>query len=403
MRTLTHKSHRCRGAEIRFGANRSKQNPVAAVAECDAEWSGVGRPTCPATNDSHPWSLSPAALSLQGRMDVRPRTFLAACAVLCAVLGSVPCVAQQRPVATDNSGPPATSGRTSESPQGSVVRAPNGSREPELDKAWTAYADAIKASTQALRDAINEKFLTAAKAGDLDGAKKWQAALDKFDQAGQVLDEAELRGAVNKFITAEKQGRESLARVYDEVTISLTKQLKIAEADAVRQEWRAIQRAADDGPSPKLAIHKDAIVFGQHSYYLFAEKKTQAEAQAACKKLGGHLAKLDSPEEQAFLLALAARNSPPDNSFWIDGADQVEEGRWCFIDGGLLPVDLDWGRGQPDDNQQFGGQDGLVIRVWNSYGGGKKAQLDDVNQNDKCLYLCEWPGVRSASQPLKKE
>jgi hypothetical protein len=295
----------------------------------------------------------------------------------------------QAPVAASEA-KPAESGP--KRPAGTLVRPKDGVKHPDLDKAWAEYDVAVAKTTEKLRSAITKQFDAAAAKGDLDAAEKWQAAVDRFDKAGEVPTDVAAKAIVSAAIAEYKAVRDELTSTYEAVVKALTMEKKIAEAKAVRDELKRLQDLALAGQSmTTLAIPKDAFVFDNHSYYLFAEKKTHEQASAACKNLGGYLAKINTRQEQDVLLALAARNSPSGNSFWIDGTDREREGEWCFFDGTPLPPVLIWGTGQPDNFG--GGQNGLSIKVIDVYG-KRRAQLDDATQADRLLYLCEWDEVR---------
>ncbi len=68
-------------------------------------------------------------------------------------------------------------------------------------------------------------------------------------------------------------------------------------------------------------------------YKLFTEPETWNNAAAKCKSLGAELVKIESAEEQDFLMATFFTASVV--TYWIGLSDQVEEGKWIRTDGSL--------------------------------------------------------------------
>lgn len=125
-------------------------------------------------------------------------------------------------------------------PAGTLVRPKDGVQHPDLDKAWADYDTAGTKAAEGIRAAINKQFDAAAAKGDLDAAEKWQAALEKFEKAGEVPAESETKAAVSSAASEYKKAREELSKVYETVMKNLTMEKKIADAKAVRGEWLAM-------------------------------------------------------------------------------------------------------------------------------------------------------------------
>lgn len=135
-------------------------------------------------------------------------------------------------------------------PQGSLVRPSDGVQHPDLDKAWAAYDEAAAKIAQSVKAAIAKQFDAATDKGDLDGAEKWQAIGLRFEEAGVLPAETEIKGVVSTAVASHKKASEELNRAYAAVVKSLTVEKKIAEAKAVRSESQLLiaEMQASDVP-----------------------------------------------------------------------------------------------------------------------------------------------------------
>lgn len=144
----------------------------------------------------------------------------------------------------------------SQSPQGALVRPKAGVQHPELDKAWGEYDAAVAKANAPLKAAIAKQFENATAKGDLDAAVKWQAALDKFEQAGEAPAQKETKSAVAAAVGEYRQAEDKLGNAYEVVVKALTMEKKIREARAARNEFQSLssERNAFESsakPSPK--------------------------------------------------------------------------------------------------------------------------------------------------------
>lgn len=134
--------------------------------------------------------------------------------------------------------------------QGTYVRPDDAVQHPDLDKVWGTYDSAVTQANTAIAQALTQLFDAAADKGDLDAADKWQAQRQRFEAEGDLPDEKETQAAVKTAVQGLKVANEQLSKAYDVVVKSLTKDKKIAEAKAVRDEWRALE--ADVGTLPTI-------------------------------------------------------------------------------------------------------------------------------------------------------
>jgi hypothetical protein len=123
----------------------------------------------------------------------------------------------------------------------------------------------------------------------------------------------------------------------------------------------------------------DATAFGGHWYKAFDEKVCWHTAQAACERMGGYLACIESNAEQAFIAKLAdgrylylgAQDEDKEFEFvWVNGA------RWDFAA---------WLNGQPND---YGGNE----RYLATYDGGEWVDVADEGDGFwmPTGFICEW-------------
>jgi hypothetical protein len=173
------------------------------------------------------------------------QTFVLSFAIAASGLVPLACLAQQPPGAatleTSVSGDDSkakTAGTVR--PAGTLVRPQDGVQHPDLDKAWTEYDAAVAKVTESIKASIAKQFDAATEKGDLDAAEKWQIALQKFDENGQLPSESGTRAVASAAATELKAAKDSLEEAYGTVVKALTREKKIAEAKAVRSEAKAI-------------------------------------------------------------------------------------------------------------------------------------------------------------------
>lgn len=121
-------------------------------------------------------------------------------------------------------------------------------------------------------------------------------------------------------------------------------------------------------------------VFKGHRYEVFTDKLKWEEAKEACEKLGGHLVRIDSQEENDFIFDLINQTDYFGYSYWIDLTDCRKEGEWV-CGNGSKPKYTNWGGGQPDhhnknenharirstENRYFGGRMVVKAGAWEDW------------------------------------
>lgn len=126
----------------------------------------------------------------------------------------------------------------------------------------------------------------------------------------------------------------------------------------------------------------DAVKFQGSYYKVFTDEEqnlTWHQKKALCERMGGHLAVIETSQEQAFIAKLA-----DDRYLSLGATDEENEGEWIWINGAEW-VETHWMGGQP--NNWEGDENYLA-----TYMGGEWV---DVAAEGKKFWLptgfiCEW-------------
>jgi hypothetical protein len=168
---------------------------------------------------------------------------------------------EAEPAPTKPAALPAESGP--KRPAGTLVRPKDSVKHPDLDKAWADYDVAVAKTTETLRAAITKQFDAAAAKGDLDAAEKWQAALERFEKAGEVPTDAAAKTAVSSAVAEYTKAKDKLTEAYESVVKVLTMEKKISEAKAAREEAGSL----DAQPSARITKRPDVQAGLLGEYY----------------------------------------------------------------------------------------------------------------------------------------
>lgn len=118
-------------------------------------------------------------------------------------------------------------------PSGTLVRPKDGVQHPALDKAWAEYDAAVTKTAESVRAALAKQFAAATAKGDLDAAEKWQKAIERFEEAGEVPAETDTKDSI-------KRANNELIKAYTAVEKDFTVEKKLNEARATRDEANAL-------------------------------------------------------------------------------------------------------------------------------------------------------------------
>jgi len=151
-------------------------------------------------------------------------------------------------------------------PRVTLVRPKDGVRHPDLDKAWLEYDAAIATATEGIKDAINKRLDAAVAKGDLDDAKKWQAALGELEGTGVPPACAETKSAVSAAITRYAKASSELTEAYQAVVVKLTMDNELVAAESVRDESTMLSTFIEEckaaiAHEQQHAVEKDNAVF----------------------------------------------------------------------------------------------------------------------------------------------
>uniref|UniRef100_A0A671XI36 C-type lectin domain-containing protein n=2 Tax=Sparus aurata TaxID=8175 RepID=A0A671XI36_SPAAU len=133
---------------------------------------------------------------------------------------------------------------------------------------------------------------------------------------------------------------------------------------------------------------------GPQCYYFSTDQLTWEQAREKCQQIGGALVKIESEDEQSFLMqTLRHKMTEKEDRFWIGLTDSVTEGTWLWPDGTPLNKSLTfWRKGEPDNwtevnnTQYVDGED--CVRMGEKCESGLKWWFDEpCTAPHKCI--CE--------------
>ncbi|XP_030266567.1 hepatic lectin-like isoform X1 [Sparus aurata] len=126
---------------------------------------------------------------------------------------------------------------------------------------------------------------------------------------------------------------------------------------------------------------------GPQCYYFSTDKLIWEKAREKCRRNGAHLVKIESEDEQSFLMQrLRDKMVEDEDMFWIGLTDSVTEGTWLWADGTPLNKSLTfWSEVEPDN--------------WN----GENANGEDcVRMGTKSRSGLKWWSDKSCTAPQKR-
>ncbi|XP_014901853.1 C-type lectin domain family 4 member E-like isoform X4 [Poecilia latipinna] len=125
--------------------------------------------------------------------------------------------------------------------------------------------------------------------------------------------------------------------------------MKNERCQTLKEDLESLKMIALDETCPKCEAgwerHRGS------SYFFSNSTSSWTDSRHSCTDLGSDLVKIDSREEQVFLIG-RVRDLMKDNQdkFWIGLTDSKEEGKWLWMDGSALDQSLSfWNQTQPDN------------------------------------------------------
>jgi hypothetical protein len=152
----------------------------------------------------------------------------------------------------------------------------------------------------------------------------------------------------------------------------------------------------------------DIFFFNNHQYQLAKVKANWVNAELAAISLGGHLAVIETKEENKalsdFLLPLStnfpsAADGGDARYVWLGASDIKAEGSWEWTNAADFSAYNNWGNGvygnEPDNS--MGSQDALAMGMtpwpYPDGGLGVAGQWNDINQSNQLFSLIEWDTI----------
>ncbi|XP_040909025.1 hepatic lectin-like isoform X5 [Toxotes jaculatrix] len=117
----------------------------------------------------------------------------------------------------------------------------------------------------------------------------------------------------------------------------------------LREEYEAVKRNLTDDPCMKC--DRGWEQHGGKCYLFSISSANWEQSRRWCQREGGDLVKIDSREEQIFLVNRVREEiNNTEEKFWIGLTDSKEEGKWFWVDGSPLNTSLTfWASVEPDD------------------------------------------------------
>lgn len=207
-----------------------------------------------------------------------------------------------------------------------------------LDRTFKRHLAATDSGGLVARRCFADRTCRAAYARALERAA---TSLERMI-AGGILD--------RWFVIVDAAGRDDHRRPHDARTRSEARAaLRRFVAERPGEVRASLVCLAPDAPAscPAAAAPScDAVAVGGVGFHLCRTPLTWSDAEAVCRGLGAHLARLDDEAQTQAVAALALTRSA--ERWWIGLSDRAREGTAAWADG--APVTFThWSRGQPDD------------------------------------------------------
>ena len=125
-----------------------------------------------------------------------------------------------------------------------------------------------------------------------------------------------------------------------------------------------------------------SLIYNDHRYELYKIKTTWKQAKEFCEQKGGHLAFVESAEENEVLTNLASGLS---QYVWLGASDEAKESYWYWTNGNMFSFS-NWYSGEPNnanDNEHY-----LQLII----SGSAKGQWNDAANDSSAVsgFICEY-------------
>lgn len=148
------------------------------------------------------------------------------------------------------------------------------------------------------------------------------------------------------------------------------------------------------GPQPPEAC-PDTVEFNGHYYYAYSVDTvtTWEQAKQYCESMGGYLATITSPEEDAFLYAYLRENFSYESAYF-GYTDREQEGIWVW-DNGEVSSYTNWHEGEP--NSENPNEDYAMYYFKYKDGSWNDGDFGGRTVSGGRVFLCEWGDFSTGS------
>lgn len=138
--------------------------------------------------------------------------------------------------------------------------------------------------------------------------------------------------------------------------------------EALRQQATELGIKPPEMPEANPKRPADAVTFKGRHYKAFADVLTWHDAKRKCEEMGGRLAVIKSPEQNAFITKLTGESKIA--VVWLGATDEKNEGRWEWLDGSIVKYhNWDPNFNQPNNASSVEHYMTLIAKkgLWNDY------------------------------------
>ncbi len=253
--------------------------------------------------------------------------------------------------------------------------------ESRLTEAQEHFAELEAELRDALVSAMMREREKAQRSGDLNRLKLIDDEVTAFSSTRQLptcVSTERFKSQMERAVTRMIASYEDSVRKY-------TQKGRIEFAETIQGQLSEFKKSKTLVPSRP----KDAVELNGAFYKIYPEVLTWAEAQKKCRRLGGMLACPSTPEENAFLVKLAASRAEID-AVWIGATDQAKEGEWIRTDNQQLSW-ANWGPQQPNNKNGVENYAVLITKhAKNPSLVGKWSDQPIAAVQHKAGFVCVW-------------
>ncbi len=258
-----------------------------------------------------------------------------------------------------------------------------------LDDAWTEYANEVGEAKKEYVENLDRSLEYEMKKGNLEEAKgitqekKFILDGDNTYTSNEISSKYAQRHQ-KTYMRKVERADQSYIRALEKEVREETKAGHLDAATRIKMEIVIFEN-----PGGKL--------WNGHYYNVIRKHCTWHEAQKEAAKIGGHLVTITSFEEQEFLDTLLKPIAQGGRiSFWADGSDERQEGKWEWSTGEEWTFSLWYHKW----NEPNGGRKENCFCITYLHGiNGRWVDLGGQGKWEKCAFypVVEWDGFESTA------